>query len=311
LDVQIQVEPSDTIRSIIPKLKSKQDLSQHRFLANNKVIDKDRCLAEVELGDILVVSPLLEKKYQISDKDTNFCSTAPPNQKFKNPVLLGSTILKYKDPMIERLKWIKFYFHPECPIDIFTFLVKLETDLVFWQNPQQQEIEKIVKLNINKNFSYSTLQKFTMVLLNGNNSRRNVIDDNILGTALKEEHEFRVSKKTQERFSQAELSLDHDWLDVVNTYQKQLAEKYSKVVGCTSSEFLDALRFQQCKSFLPIWRKFNRAERGYLEEKQITPDCYLYDLNSNEYKTLYEIIDPPTKEDKKRKLTILLAGSFS
>jgi hypothetical protein len=46
--------------------------------------------------------------------------------------------------------------------------------------------------------------------------------DEILGQALKEEHEFRISEEAQRKFYEAELSMDIDWLIVISKVQEKV-----------------------------------------------------------------------------------------
>jgi hypothetical protein len=112
----------------------------------------------------------------------------------------------------------------------------------------------------------------------------------------------------QSKFSEAEVSFNIDWLELVNQFQTQIATKYAPLAGCSVKEFLSALRFQHCSSFTPLWRYFNRADRGMLEKYSLAPDCYLWDIIENGYRRLSDILTPPPN---RLKLTLLIAGSFS
>jgi len=68
------------------------------------------------------------------------------------------------------------------------------------------------------------------------------------------------------------------------------------------------MRFQSCNTFTPLWRHFNRADRGCLEPQIIAPDCYFWDLSLNTY---HRFSDYLPCSDTPRQLTVLLAGSFS
>jgi hypothetical protein len=92
--------------------------------------------------------------------------------------------------------------------------------------------------------------------------------------------------------------MDIDWLIVANDIQQKIAEKYAPLCSppLTTEEFLHAMRFQPCSSFVPLWRKYNRAARGSLEVGQETLDCYLWDLRKSHYIRLRDIlrIENPT-----------------
>jgi hypothetical protein len=185
-------------------------------------------------------------------------------------------------------------------------MVKMEIEPSYFTKLSKMEIISIDPCH-HQNLSHSALQRFTDALLNSTNSV--IVPDDILKQALQEEHQIRISPDMQSKFSEAELSHDKDWLEIVEIFQKKIAEKYAPLAGCTEKDFLRALRFQHCESFTPLWRLFNRAERGALEKSTIAPDCYLWEISNNRYLRLSDTLKPSSGNHTK--LTVLIAGSFS
>jgi len=238
-------------------------------------------------------------------KNVSYCSTVAIYDK-GDTVIPNFIHVRFRDYMTTRLNWLRFYIHPECSFQNFELIVKMETEHNYFSNLDKNELFKIDP-NIQKNLSYSALQRFSQELLNSDTLV--LVPDDILQQALLEEHNTRISPNMQTNFSNAEVSLDIDWLEVVNEFQSQIATKYAPLAGCSVSEFLTALRFQHCNSFTPLWRVFNRADKGTLEKYIFAPDCYLWDNTQKAYSRLSDLLMP--SHNNITRLTVLLAGSFS
>lgn len=45
----------------------------------------------------------------------------------------------------------------------------------------------------------------------------------------------------------------------------------------------------QSSEYLPIWKKYNRARRGFLKTDSIAPDCPLWNIEKQSYSWLSEM----------------------
>jgi len=86
----------------------------------------------------------------------------------------------------------------------------------------------------------------------------------------------------QQELDRAERSFDKDWLDVIAVVQSSVADEIAASENVPKEDLLQAMRFQSC-SFVPFWRKYNRAGRGFVEVDNQAPDCYLFRLESSSY----------------------------
>jgi len=98
---------------------------------------------------------------------------------------------------------------------------------------------------------------------------------------------------------------------VANDIQRKIAEKYAPLCTPprTAAQFLSAMRFQPCSSFVPIWRKYNRAARGAIEAGQLAVDCYLWNLRESNFTTLCDLVTAGGQGSTT--ITLLVSGSFS
>eukprot|EP01124_Arcella_intermedia_P032387 TRINITY_DN7542_c0_g1_i1.p1 TRINITY_DN7542_c0_g1~~TRINITY_DN7542_c0_g1_i1.p1 ORF type:complete len:446 (-),score=49.86 TRINITY_DN7542_c0_g1_i1:651-1988(-) len=250
-----------------------------------------------------MVPPLYEPDTNISQKAKRFCSVLPPLKPPSGPSVVPSqSAVRYLNNSTKRVCWIRLYHHPDCSWDTIQQTFHIET------NPQylNQNALSVSKQRL-PNLSRSALERLTQILVGGEKKQFYPIPEQVLHETLQEEHKWRTSPETQKLFAAAEVSHDIDWLEVVDKFQTELATQKAAQIGCSTTDFLYSMRGQTCSTFNPIWRYYNRADRGYIEIETPAPDCYLWDMKVSQFKRLYDYLSPA----KTNQLTVLIAGSFS
>jgi len=118
--------------------------------------------------------------------------------------------------------------------------------------------------------------------------------------AIKKEENYRLSVEGQQQFTEAELKWTEDWLDVAEKKQKSIAEEL-----CPENpiDFLNCVRYCH-NNYIPHWKKFNRAGRGYFKINNNAQNCLLYDMINNIEIDLKSVLSCHNK-------TVIIASSVS
>jgi hypothetical protein len=251
---------------------------------------------------------------QLPRVPVSFCCT------FLNPKLLKDDAkskeaivvpILFQDPQTRRVENLSLFCHPDLSIEKLIEMVRTELDPGYFSSLSSAERKK---LNPNLMSKPALLNLTRAICQSPKDEKVKEIPPEILKKALQEEHEMRTCQETQSRFSQAEKSNDKDWLFVAEDFQRKIAEKYcTECEDLTAEEFLSALRYQSSE-FLPLWKKYNRARRGFLNTGSIAPDCPLWNIEAQAYSWLHDITGIKalsSLKHNKKTITITVAGSYS
>jgi hypothetical protein len=247
----------------------------------------------------------------------SFCCT------FLNPKLLKEEAnskeaivvpILFQDSQTKRVENLLLFCHPDLSVEKLIEMVRTELDAGYFSTLSSAERKK---LNPNL-MSKPALLNLTRAICHSSKDEERVVEipQEILRKALQEEHQMRTCPETQSRFSQAEKSNDKDWLFVAEDFQRMIAEKYCKECeNVSADDFLSALRYQSSE-FLPLWKKYNRARRGFLNLGSIAPDCPLWNIEKQSYCWLSDVtasksLSTSLNQNKKKTITIIVAGSYS
>lgn len=307
----IQVTPFTTfssLKSVAGVPPSTPILIKGNFISernDNHMLD----FYDVKEGCKAYLAPQIRTKlFRVPSRNTNFCSLIPPAEESSDSVLCRQIRLNYLDANSTRTELLVVHAHPQCTYETLVQLLKMETDETYFENLPMESLMAITAQWSNF-LSRNALSRLVECLSACKQPVQFSVPDEILTSALLKENEFRLSAETQKKFAEAEISHDIDWLFVVDDKQKEIAEEFAPKAGCSPSEFLHCMRFQKCKRFTPLWRKFNRANRGQLETKFKPLDCYLLDTKLDSYTTLHSVLAPIKPGHPK--LTLLISGSIS
>jgi hypothetical protein len=138
-----------------------------------------------------------------------------------------------------------------------------------------------------------------------------VIDRDLMIKMLKRENELRLSNEVQSVYSELEDRYDMDWME----YTIQVQEKVVKEFGFDKSPESTQLAVNTLRRAqylypddpevlsIPLYVKYNRAKRGYLQVGDHAPDVMLAELNGN-HKPLSSFFD-------ETKPLVLVSGSYT
>jgi len=218
----------------------------------------------------------------------------------------------FQDCQTKRLENLLLFCHSDVSMERLVEMIRTELDPDYFATLSPEGLKKINPAFMSK----PALLNLTRAICRpAKQDEVNIaeIPPEILKLALQEEHEKRTCQQTQSLFSQAEKSNDKDWLFVAEKFQQEIADKYHKQYdNISADEFLSALRYQSSE-YLPIWKKYNRARRGFLNTSSIASDCPLWNLHTQSYSWLSDILvnKPLLNQIPKKTVTIVVAGSYS
>jgi hypothetical protein len=218
----------------------------------------------------------------------------------------------FQDSQTKRVENLLLFCHPDISVEKLIEMVRTELDPNYFISLSPLERKKLNPTLMSK----PALLNLTRAICQSSKEEKVAeIPPELLKKALQEEHKMRTCAETQARFSQAEKSNDKDWLFVAEDFQRKIAEKYYTECDVTAEEFLSALRYQSSE-FLPLWKKYNRARRGFLNIGSIAPDCPLWNIEAQTYSWLSDItstkpLSSSLTQNKKKTITITVAGSYS
>jgi len=263
--------------------------------------------------------PVLDNgSFLVDASHVDYCSTLQPQTNSQTGTVTPVQVnVAFTEKMTRRNESVRFYLHPQVKSNRLILLIKMETDPDHFKKLTFQELVAIPS-DVRDMLSRGSLNRI-MDSICANTPQVPHVPEDILREALIEEHSMRVSQEIQTKFSKAELSFDIDWLFVANDIQLSIATKYAEKAEVTVDEFLAAMRYQPVTDFLPIWRKYNRAGRGFLTQGSVAPDCCLFDVQRSKFLRLSDYIKPPPSMAsslglggaEQRRITLLLAGSLS
>lgn len=124
---------------------------------------------------------------------------------------------------------------------------------------------------------------------------------------LRKEHALRISKETQQLYTEAERSFDTDWMEVTDGLQRQILRE----AGVSELQMETALSHFRAAPYhypalkqIPIYRRYQRSRQGPLNEGDSIPaNLNLVDLTNRQ-------VDFTALASGSRPV-VVLAGSWS
>jgi len=156
----------------------------------------------------------------------------------------------------------------------------------------------------------------TKVFVGGRNGQVLITKSKLLAM-LRREQEMRVSPITQDKYRQAELDEDTDWMEVTLQLQRDLIREF----GYSPEEEEYGLQLlRSAQTLFPddeevknsvLYLKYNKARQGPLREGEPAPDIPVRTM-SGEYVSLFQnqFISAPFDDGRKKPIAIV-AGSWT
>lgn len=137
--------------------------------------------------------------------------------------------------------------------------------------------------------------------------------EDMLIRMLRREAELRVSPEVQDAMEKAEMSVDSEWMDVIDKLQKRIIVECqaSGKDGRVSAICVNDLR-QAAQRYpdIAFWVKYNRAREGTLRVGDAAPDVPLRLAESCQETTLLAAMKKGM-DDSYPKPCVVVAGSLS
>jgi hypothetical protein len=125
---------------------------------------------------------------------------------------------------------------------------------------------------------------------------------------LRKEHELRTSSATQQAYTEAERSVDTDWMEVTDGLQRRVlrdAGVHEQQLEEALSDFRAAPYHYPNLKQIPIYHKFQRSRQGPLNEGDPVPEnLNLVDLSSGGIANFTALASGPRP-------IVILAGSWT